>query len=94
MFLKIDIAYKVLKDVEQRKAYDSEQFQKKSHLIIHDTIKSSECQFDKDAENFYHICKCGGIYILDEQCKDEEYLIECDECSLVIRVINENKIES
>lgn len=41
----------------------------------------------------YQTCKCGGLFILDEESQDEEYLIECNECSLVVCCLNENKTE-
>lgn len=91
IFIKIDEAFKVLKDPELRKVYDSKRFQQNSHMIIHDTVQSDEFSFDESNEVHYFTCKCGGWYILDEESKDTEYIICCDECSLVIKVINVKK---
>lgn len=91
--MKIDEAYKTLREHSSRKEYDSKRFQAtaKTQLIIHDTVYSNEFQFDKSNEVYFHVCKCGGWYCLDEESKDDEYIICCDECSLVIKVINNNK---
>lgn len=90
-FLKIDKAYKVLKDQTERKIYDSDLFQKsKSHLIIHGTVSRSEFSYDNDDKIYYFQCKCGSFYTLDiENVKNKEDLIlSCDECSLNILVKN------
>jgi curved DNA-binding protein CbpA len=89
--VKIDEAYKTLRDPATRKEYDSKRFQQsKSQLIIHDTVHSSDFLFDESEELHYHVCKCGGWYCLDEESQEESYIICCDECSLVIKVINKN----
>lgn len=91
MFLKIDEAYKVLKDPATRKEYDSRRFQESTRcqMIIHDTVERKDFLFDGTNNVHYHVCKCGGWYNLDEESSDEkEYIICCDECSLVIKVLN------
>lgn len=86
------VAYKVLKDPASRKEYDSRRFQaSRSQMIIHDTVERSEFQLDDANDVRYHICKCGGWYILDEESDEEDYIICCDECSLVIKVIKNKK---
>lgn len=91
MFLRIDEAYKTLKESSSRKEYDSRRFQQtaRTQLIIHDTVRASEFIYDEANEVRYHVCKCGGWYVLDEEeAGEEEYIICCDECSLVIKVLN------
>ena len=91
MFLKIDEAYKVLKDPLTRKEYDSKRFQESTRcqMIIHDTLERTDFLYDETNEVHYYVCKCGGWYILDEESSEEkEYIICCDECSLVIKVLN------
>lgn len=90
-FLRIDEAYKILKDPLTRKEYDSRRFQESSRcqMIVHDTVAKRDFAFDETNEVHYHVCKCGGWYILDEENPDEkEYIICCDECSLVIKVVD------
>lgn len=91
MFHKIDEAFKVLRDPEAKKSYDSQQFQDSAEsLIIHDTVFRGEFSYDSENDCYFHVCKCGGYYILQDDCTDEEYLLHCDECSLVIKIINVN----
>lgn len=89
-FLKIDEAYKILKDPTTRKEYDSKRFQESTRcqMIIHDTLNKREFLYDESNELHYHVCKCGGWYVLDEQSEEDDYIICCDECSLVIKVLN------
>lgn len=96
LFLKIDEAYKVLKDPLTKKEYDSKLFQEKARcqMIIHDTVDRTEFVYDENEEVFYHVCKCGDWYILDESSLEEEYIISCDECSLNIKVLNKRRKES
>lgn len=90
MYLRIDEAYKTLKEPATRKEYDSKRFQqsKQCQMIIHDTIHRNEFLYDEEQEVHYFVCKCGGWYILDEDSSESEYIICCDECSLVIKVLN------
>lgn len=98
IFLKIDQAYKVLKNPVTRKEYDSKRFQQtaRCQMIIHDTIARQDFLFDESNKVFYSVCKCGGWYILEEEGSslEDEFIICCDECSLVIKVLNKNKVES
>lgn len=89
-FVQIDEAYKILRDPVSRKEYDSKRFQQATscQMIVHDTLRRSEFLYDESNNVNYHICKCGGWYILDEDATEHEYIICCDECSLAIKVIN------
>jgi DnaJ-class molecular chaperone len=97
LFIRIDEAFKTLKEPSKRKEYDSKRFQQtaRTQMIIHDTIRNTEFLYDESNKVHYHVCKCGGWYILEEEESEEEedeYIICCDECSLVIKVINNKKI--
>jgi curved DNA-binding protein CbpA len=89
-FIQIDTAYKTLRDPAKRKEYDAELFQKQSnHVIIHDTVKSSDFLLDPDSDERYFECKCHGFYLLPENYdENKETIICCDECSLAIKVVN------
>lgn len=90
LFLKIDEAWKKLKDSVERKAYDAYLCQKaRKNFIIHETVSAKDFIYDDEHEIYFYECKCSGNYILedDKQSEDEDYIICCDECSLVIKVI-------
>jgi diphthamide biosynthesis protein 4 len=91
-FLLINKAYKILRDPIQRRIYDSELFEKESsHVIIHEYVRRKDFEFDEENENFSYRCKCGNMYILDkddfvDDGDDDEFIMNCDECSLNICV--------
>lgn len=90
LFIKIDEAYKVLKEPAARKEYDSKRFHEsdRCQMVIHDTVRKNEFIYDNDDKVHYYVCKCGDWYILDEEADESEYLISCNDCSLVIKVLN------
>ncbi|XP_059607558.1 dnaJ homolog subfamily C member 24-like [Phlebotomus argentipes] len=90
-FHRIDTAYKVLRDPESRKIYDAELMQQEfcEKPLIFATLHRKEFIRDQDTDLLIKTCRCGGIYIFpeDEDTPGEEnILISCDECSLVIEV--------
>lgn len=93
IYRKIDEAWQILKNAEARKEYDArllnDEFVK--DLLIYATLNLDELEWNKD-ENFYsYNCRCGGLYIVPLNClEDEECIVNCDECSLVIQ-IHKNK---
>lgn len=87
-FLKIDKAFKTLRDKHQRAIYDSEQFQdSSSHLIIHENVSIVDFT-SQDELNKVYKCKCGSLYSLNcnDYTKGQEVILSCDECSLNILV--------
>ena len=90
-FINYFSAWKLLRDPEARKKYNAELYQKTVNLrhIIHDTVSSKDFSYDTQEGYHYFTCKCGGYYILpeSEDCA-EEFIICCDECSLVIKVLH------
>jgi curved DNA-binding protein CbpA len=87
-FHQIDKAYKVLRDSNERKIYDSERMQNQEHLIIHETVSRREFNHDTANNVYTHRCKCGSDYLLElsEYENNEEIILSCDECSLNILV--------
>lgn len=92
-FVLINKAYEILKDPSSRKEYDSRRFQESTRcqMIIHDTVARTDFSYDEANKVHYYICKCGGWYIMEEAADENEYIICCDECSLVIKVINNKR---
>lgn len=96
-FHEIDEAWKVLRDAEQRKQYDAERQQHKFNEtpIVHAIVRRAEFDWNAELEHFVYPCRCGGLFVLPEDCVSEiptpdqmdELFIECDECSFVIQLL-------
>uniref|UniRef100_A0A1B6CP18 J domain-containing protein n=1 Tax=Clastoptera arizonana TaxID=38151 RepID=A0A1B6CP18_9HEMI len=85
-------AWGVLRDENKRKVYDA---QLKLELmgkipIIFDKISLNELRHNQSDNLYLYNCRCGGEYILQEQeisfLNNLDYNIECDSCSLVLKV--------
>lgn len=94
---RIDEAWKVLRDPEQRKFYDAEMQQRRfdERPIVHETLLPNEFTYDAEQQLNVRRCRCGGQFILPDEYTtmarndqdDDEVFIECDECSLVVQLI-------
>lgn len=94
-FIEVDEAWKVLRDPEKRKQYDAEMGQARfdDKPIVHETLTMSDFVYDPDDDDYYHQCRCGGLYWIPDETEDTFYL-PCDQCSLVIKVIkNPNDVK-
>lgn len=95
MFVRIDRAWKVLRDPELRKQYDAEAAQKDydGQCIVNESLRKEE--LDLTAEGYEKSCRCGGSYFISKEEMDEmqtSFYLSCSECSLTIEVlINEDK---
>lgn len=91
IFIEIDRAWKILRDSEKRKKYDAEARQAKydDKPIIHETLRRADFDFDKEIKVYYRDCRCGGNYSIPENCTKENIYIGCDECSLMVELVNE-----
>lgn len=89
-FILIDEAWKTLRDPELRKVYDSELLQKKFNEtpIIFDTLRKENLSYDEENFEYFYMCRCGGVYIINENSNFTDCYISCDECSLVIKLIS------
>lgn len=76
LFYRIDEAWKVLRDPEQRKKYDAEMKQHKfnDEPIVHAKIYRNDFEFDTDSQSYLYPCRCGGYFVLPDDC------IESNEC--------------
>ncbi|PSN45012.1 hypothetical protein C0J52_11639 [Blattella germanica] len=96
-FLKIDEAWKVLRDPDKRKCYDEQltHGQLSEQPIIYETLELSELERSKDNLTYSYKCRCGGLYVIEQSeiCLDGNY-VSCEECSLIICIKgNSNKDE-
>ncbi|KAK8799721.1 hypothetical protein WA158_006269 [Blastocystis sp. Blastoise] len=86
LFSDIQEAWQTLSDTKKREQYDQTFFSNINDIGISDEIKLDEFSFD--GENYVFNCRCGGTYEITQQDIDEGIeLIECDNCSLIIKVI-------
>uniref|UniRef100_A0A182W2H2 J domain-containing protein n=1 Tax=Anopheles minimus TaxID=112268 RepID=A0A182W2H2_9DIPT len=86
-FIRIDRAWKTLRDDQSRRIYDAELMQQAEEYFVNEVL--TEADFERDAEGSYsfHTCRCGGYYILPEETPIQEPIyVSCDECSLVVQV--------
>lgn len=84
-------AWNTLRDDVKRRLYDAEIFQNQIHQSYNVFGKFTVSEMTVPQQ-----CRCSGEYFLDDETRtelltsststDEEVLIECSECSLVIQV--------
>lgn len=86
-FLLIDEAWKVLRDTQQRKIYDSSRLQLEinQNSVIYAEITLESLYFNEDSVAYY-LCRCGDHFQIhkddfNESELGEEVLFECSECS-------------
>ncbi|XP_058832125.1 dnaJ homolog subfamily C member 24-like [Topomyia yanbarensis] len=89
-FVRIDEAWKVLRDVESRRVYDAELMQHtcREEYFVNEILTEKDFTYDPTEGYRYHTCRCGGLYILPEEelASEESCYLSCDECSLVVQV--------
>uniref|UniRef100_A0A8D8CIS2 DnaJ homolog subfamily C member 24 n=1 Tax=Culex pipiens TaxID=7175 RepID=A0A8D8CIS2_CULPI len=88
-FIRIDEAWKVLRDDQARRVYDAELMQStcREEYFVNETLTRAEFRHEEEEDYHYHTCRCGGLYVLpDGLGPDESCYIGCDECSLVVQV--------
>lgn len=86
-FLKINEAWKTLRDESLRKNYDLYLKQTKinDQNFYFDSIILSN--MTETTNNYFYKCRCGGEYILEKNEIDgEEFIINCNECSFYLQV--------
>lgn len=76
-FYKIDEAWKMLRDPDKRKTYDAELMQHKfnDEPIVHAKVFRNDFDFDSESQSYIYPCRCGGIFVLPEDCLGSE---DCD----------------
>lgn len=86
-FLRIDEAWKTLRDQDLRRIYDSKIAQKdlNEHYLVYARLNISDLKFDDDSMCYYP-CRCGSMYDIYKVDIENEVVIECNECSNVIVV--------
>ncbi|KAL1460129.1 hypothetical protein WDU94_012067 [Cyamophila willieti] len=92
MFVKVNEAWTVLRDDNQRKLYMSQLLsQEKSHMNIYKCVALEE--MEKNGDVFSYPCRCGSEFCIskeDTQVNDVEdgnLFMPCDTCSLLLEII-------
>ncbi|XP_053685720.1 dnaJ homolog subfamily C member 24-like [Sabethes cyaneus] len=88
-FIRIDEAWKILRDAETRRIYDAELMQRtcREDYFVNEVLTAKDFNYDRDEDHRCRNCRCGGLYILPEDLNSgESCYIACDECSLVVQV--------
>lgn len=92
MFLKLDNAWKVLREPELRKKYDAGRYSNDfdGQSLIYANLCLNELHFEDNIA--YYPCRCGNSFVIDKaQLNGERTVVECDECSNCI-FIEANKV--
>lgn len=76
-FHRIDAAWKLLRDPEQRKKYDAERQQHRfnDEPIVHANCNRSDFEFDAEMQAYTYPCRCGGFFVLPD-----EFATETNNC--------------
>ncbi|XP_035898729.1 DPH4 homolog [Anopheles stephensi] len=86
-FIRIDQAWKTLRDDRLRRIYDAELMQQTEEYFVNEVLTEADFERDEDGNFCFHTCRCGGYYILPEESEPGESIyVSCDECSLVVQV--------
>lgn len=92
-FLKLNEAWKVLKNVNSKADYDAKlkQFESENDFAINEVVSID--QFERSNKNceldcLVYFCRCGGNYeLLNRDADDTSIIIGCSNCSLFIQVL-------
>ncbi|KAI6646510.1 DPH4-like [Oopsacas minuta] len=86
-FLEIQQAYEILIDPIKKSIIDRQL--QTPHAACQETIKISDMECLETGEGYTYPCRCGGEYVLeadDVTGVDEELIIPCTTCTLMLRV--------
>ncbi|GAM19039.1 hypothetical protein SAMD00019534_022140, partial [Acytostelium subglobosum LB1] len=91
MFDRIQIAWKCLKDDNQRRLYDSTLLENNRYKhSISDEIDLDDMLFNEHSNQYSYPCRCSGTYsISGDQLEMGHDIACCQSCSLTIKVLYE-----
>ena len=89
-FLRVVAAWRVLGDSSERRRYDARKKNEEDScagLQVWETLTYQELEIDEEGRRT-HPCRCGGEFQIPraEEKNGDEFLVDCDTCSLYIRV--------
>lgn len=85
-FIKIDEAWKILRDEKLRKEYDSSLLQcnLKEMPLIYANLNINELEFENNICDYP--CRCGATFIINRNEIEDDCIYECAECSNCISI--------
>ncbi|XP_012942370.1 DPH4 homolog [Aplysia californica] len=89
-FVKIDRAWKILRDSELRTQFDLKWQERclSQDLPIQDTVPYEDFDWDDSEDMYTYPCRCGSFYLLSETDVKLLYdIVCCETCSLTIKVV-------
>ena len=87
-FHQIQRAFEILMDPQKRKEYDGRIAAYNRMGPMQDEISLDEFQYDEDSGVYSLECRCGGLFWVTNQILENGiYGVECDRCSLCIKLI-------
>lgn len=94
LFIKIDEAWKTLRDSSLRKQYDASLLQNvlDSTPLIYAEVNMDDLEFIDNVS--YFRCRCGDNFVIEKKFLTNNCIIECSECSNCIIVKNKEKLNS
>uniref|UniRef100_A0AAG5DP26 J domain-containing protein n=1 Tax=Anopheles atroparvus TaxID=41427 RepID=A0AAG5DP26_ANOAO len=88
-FIRIDEAWKILRDEQSRRVYDAELMLQtcREEYFVNEVLRETDFETSQEENCRFHRCRCGGYYILPEESPLLETIhLSCDECSLIVQV--------
>lgn len=89
-FVQINEAWNVLKNEGERKLYDAKLLaESEDHMNIYKSVLLSEMGLRDDQQMYVYPCRCGECYEIEtNQIEDENIIVACDTCSLLLEIVN------
>lgn len=86
--IKIDKAWKILRDEQSRKEYDASLLQKEisDNALIYAELSKDEFIFEGESHSTTYPCRCGDYFVIKKAYLAENCLIECSQCSNCISI--------
>lgn len=92
IFLKINEAWNVLKDKNERKLYESQLMsQEVSNMNIYKSVELKEMNYNETMQVLSYPCRCGAEFAVDKNeihsaSNEETIVVACDTCSLLLEI--------
>ncbi|KAJ9589007.1 hypothetical protein L9F63_017702 [Diploptera punctata] len=96
-FMKIDEAWKVLKDPEKKRDYDTQLKHEElsENPMVNETLQVTDLEQNKFDLTYSYLCRCGGKIIIEHSDVGiDDCFVSCDNCSLIICIKGNEEISN